>query len=361
MPQRIALIGYGRSGRDIHRATLDHMKDHYIITAGVELDADRRAMMTQEIGCPVYAHFTELYARNDIDLVVNASYSHMHIPITQALLEHGFHVLSEKPAARTAEEVQALINTAEKHNRTYAIFQQSRYAPYFQQVKQVIDSGVLGDIMQINIAFNGYARRWDWQCLQAMNGGSLYNTGPHPMDQALRLLNIEGMPQVTARLSRANTYGDAEDYVKVLLSAPDRPIIDLEISSCCAYDTPTYQVQGTRGGLRGTMQHIDWRFYDEATAPHQALQVASLHGEGHIPLYCGEKLGWHEHSWDIPETQKDMFQYMTLTYYHMLYRHLTQGTPLEITPQQVKQQIAVMEECHRQSPLSRMDVVVPEV
>ena len=37
----------------------------------------------------------------------------------------------------------------------------------------------------------------------------------------------------------------------------------------------------------------------------------------------------------------------------MLYRTMTEGAPLEITPQQVRQQIAVIEECHSQNPLSK--------
>jgi hypothetical protein len=38
-----------------------------------------------------------------------------------------------------------------------------------------------------------------------------------------------------------------------------------------------------------------------------------------------------------------------------VYNHLTQGTPLVVTPQQVRRQIAVMEEAHRQNPLSRLE------
>ena len=42
---------------------------------------------------------------------------------------------------------------------------------------------------------------------------------------------------------------------------------------------------------------------------------------------------------------------MAQSFYEMLYKTLTENVPLEITPQEVRQQIAVMEECHRQNPL----------
>jgi hypothetical protein len=46
---------------------------------------------------------------------------------------------------------------------------------------------------------------------------------------------------------------------------------------------------------------------------------------------------------------------MSAQFYRHLYKTLTGGAPLVITPEQVRQQIAVIEECHRQNPLSRLD------
>ena len=121
----------------------------------------------------------------------------MHVPITLDCLNHGYHVLCEKPLARRAAEVDTLIAAAQENDKILAIFQQSRYAPAFRKLREVIDSGVLGRIVQISIAYNGFARRWDWQTLQEYNGGNLLNTGPHPVDQALQLFGTDIMPQVT--------------------------------------------------------------------------------------------------------------------------------------------------------------------
>ena len=130
-----------------------------------------------------------------------------------------------------------------------AVFQQSRYAPYFRQVRQVIDSGVLGRIVQISISFSGHARRWDWQTLQTFGGGSLNTTGAHFLAQALQLFG-PGYPEVICcQLERTLTLGDAEDYVKLVFRGPDAPTVDIEINSCAAYPPETWQVLGTRGGL----------------------------------------------------------------------------------------------------------------
>jgi scyllo-inositol 2-dehydrogenase (NADP+) len=179
---RVAILGQGRSGRDIHGACLIQMKDKYKIMAVVDPLEDRRKRAENEYGCEAFESHHALFGRDDIDLVINATPSHLHVPITLELLKGGFNVVCDKPFARRVEEVDAMVREAEQSGKLLTIFQQSRYAPYFQQVCKVIDSGVLGRIVQISIAFNGFARRWDWQCVQAFNGGNLLNTGPHPLD-----------------------------------------------------------------------------------------------------------------------------------------------------------------------------------
>ncbi|TDF94442.1 hypothetical protein [Paenibacillus piri] len=63
---------------------------------------------------------------------------------------------------------------------------------------------------------------------------------------------------------------------------------------------------------------------------------------------CREQLAWHEESWDVPEEQgKNLMLAMTEKYYTMLYQTMVHHAPLEATLEQVRQRIAVIEECHR--------------
>ena len=232
-----------------------------------------------------------------------------------------------------------------------AIFQNSRFAPYFEQVKKIIDSGVLGRLVQIDIQFNGYSRRWDWQTMQEFNAGSLYNTGPHPVDQALHLLNYQGNPGVFCKMDRVNSFGDAEDHVKLIITAPDRPLIDVEISACDAYPLFTYKIYGSSGGLKGDMKEINWRWFVPSEVPKQELIREALHDSDWNPMYCKETLAWYEDSWKIDDPS--VFTKGTAKLYDTVYEHLVNGTPLVVTPEHVRQQIWVMEEAHKQNPLPR--------
>lgn len=346
---KVAILGQGRSGRDIHGSYLITDPEHFQIEAAVDPLPDRRSRAAEEYGCAVYADYRELLGRSDLDLIVNATPSHLHVPLTEEFLRAGFNVLCEKPLARRVAEVDRLIAAAQASGKVLAIFQQSRYTPFFVQLQKVIASGVLGRIVQINMAWNGFSRRWDWQTLQKYNGGSLLNTGPHPLDQALQLFG-EGMPQVFCRMDRANTWGDAEDHVKLILSGKGHPLIDLEISSCCAYPCFTYNVYGTQGGLIGSSTEMRWKYFLPAEAPPQRLIEEPLSTPEGLPCYCSETLPWREESWQASEAGGGAFTAAVAALYQMLYRTLTTGALLEITPEQVRRQIAVIEECQRQNP-----------
>jgi len=362
---KVAILGQGRSGRDIHAASLSNLKEKYQIAAIVEPLAKRRERAEKEYGCALYEDYKELFGKNsEIDLVVNATPSHFHVPVTLDLLNHGFNVLCEKPLARTAEQVDSLIEASEKNNKLLAIFQQYRFNAAYREIRRIIESGVLGRIIQISLYTGGFARRWDWQTLQEYNGGSLYNTGPHTVDLSLRFLDYDGMPDVKCFMNRVKTFGDAEDYVKLLMTAPDRPVIDLEISSCNAYPKFQYNIQGEYGGISGSDSKLDYKYYVRETAPFQQLTREPIEHEDGTPAYCGEKLEWVEKTWNIGDSQDESDpSYVpgqppaspTIDFYNMLYNHIVNGGPLEITPKHVRQQIMVMEECHRQNPMSRLD------
>ena len=74
---KIAIIGQGRSGRNIHGAFFKS-EDNTIcqVVAVVERDPQRRQLALEEYpGCAVYEDYRQLFDRDDLDLVVNASFS----------------------------------------------------------------------------------------------------------------------------------------------------------------------------------------------------------------------------------------------------------------------------------------------
>lgn len=353
-PISVGIIGQGRSGHDIHAVALSRMPQLFKIVAIADPDEQNRGRSVQEFGCDAYEDHTKLLDRKDLDLIVNASPSHMHVPLSREFLEHGFHVLCEKPLARSVADVDVLIEASRKSGKVLGVFQQARFSPGFQKMNEIVNSGVLGRIVHIKIFFNSFSRRWDWQTLQANDGGNLLNRGPHPLDQALKLMGAEAVPEITCFMDRVNTYGDAEDFVKLVMSSKGRPIVEVEISSCDAYPQTNYQVSAQYGGIIGTSQKLSWKYFSPELAPKQELIRDPLKNSDGTPSYGLESLAWTEQEWEVPEAIKDVSHHMSEAYYTNLHAAIVEGAELEVTLRQVRDQVAVIQECHRQNPLSRL-------
>lgn len=354
----VAIIGQGRSGRDIHGAFFrSEANEKYNVVAVVDAIEERRERAKAEYGCDVYADYHELFGREDIDLVVNSTFSYMHTPVTIDLLEHGFNVVCEKPMAKTYEDGCRMIAAAKKSGKMFNVFQQSRLAPYYVKLKEILADGRLGEIIQISIFYSSFGRRWDWQTAQGFTGGSVRNSGPHPLDQAMDLLGFPEDVTVFSKLACVNTWGDAEDYAKIVMTVPGKPLVDVEISSCAAFCPYTYNIQCKNGCLVATTNEITVKWFDPEKAPEQKLILTPLFTAERTPSYCVEKLDWQEEKIAVTGTA---FNSAVLKYYDMIYAHLTEGAPMEIVPEQVLPQLKVIDKIHAQNPLAVKDDCVPE-
>ncbi len=347
----VAIIGQGRSGRDIHGKYFKELgTELYNVVAVVDRDARRRERALFEYpGCEVFASYQELYGREDIDLVVNSTISDEHFQVAKDLIENGFNVLVEKPFARTRYECDALIRLAKEKGVKLGVFQQTFLTPYYLKSQEVIASGKLGEIKQIDITFSGFSRRWDWQCAQVTMGGNIYNTGPHPIGFALGYLDFDENFRVAfSSLAHVMSSGDSDDYAKIILAAPGKPVIDLEINNNDAYPASTIKILGSKGTYASTVAKYEMKYIVDGENPERPLVLAPLENEEGYPIYCSENLITHEES---GEFEGDFVMIATSSYYQDMYDYITSGKELRVTPQHAAAIISVIETAHAENPL----------
>ena len=195
---KVAIAGFGRSGRDIHAVYLAG-DPRFKVVAIADALPERREQAVAEHKCKVYEDFHPMIDAGGFDLLVNATPTRFHVPCSLYGFEHGVHVLSEKPSAPTLAEYDRIISASKGAGKLFFPFQNSRFRPEFMKMQEIIASGILGNIVCIRTNWSGFGRRWDWQNFQYQFGGNLYNTGPHPVDQAVVLYG-EAMPKVFCRM-----------------------------------------------------------------------------------------------------------------------------------------------------------------
>ena len=351
---KLAIIGYGRSGRNIHTKLLKQLPELFEIVSYVEGDAERQEMIKQEMDKPVYPEYSALFGRSDeIDLVINASFSQDHARISKDLMKNGFNVVCEKPVARNVAEFQTVLDTARESGRRYYAFQQYRFSPGFNKIMEIMASGILGRIIAVNIREDRFARRWDWQTVHENTAGVLLNNGPHYVDFALAFMGFPQDVKVTAIMDRANYAGNAEDYAKLILQAPGSPLIDLELTASNAYPSKQFLVQGTQGTLSGSSTSLSWKYFKPSELTPLKLDTRPLRNEKGEPVYCSEKLPLHEENWSVDAGDRAPNEYdfteRGLAYYRNLYDNITGDAEFAIKNEQLLLQMKVMEAAHTQN------------
>lgn len=346
---RVAIGGQGRSGYNIHADWLRQVPDKFKIAAVSDQLPERRRDAREQFGAKAYRDWEEMIKVGGFDLFVNALPQPLHPVASIAALNAGCHVVCEKPTCKTVAQFDRIARAANDNHRVFAPFQNNRLQPFFDKMQEVITSGVLGKIVYIRSSWGRFARRWDWQTRQENWGGGLLNTGPHAVDQALCLFGFDRTPHVFARMDCNNPFGgDADDHCTLTLYDPARqaPQIDIVVSNYLHYpQRDTYTVDGTYGGLTGGATALTWRYFDPESAPKHEMWTWSVDRK-----YTREELDWVEETWTLAE-EKTGLESGPERFYNNVYDALKNDGQLLITPAQVRKQIAVMEEAHRQNPL----------
>jgi predicted dehydrogenase len=260
-PIRLGLIGIGRAGWGMHCPELKGKEDKFRFAAACDLLRDRRDKMAATYACKVYEKVEDLVADPDVEMVDVASRSNDHFAHTVMALKAGKDVFLEKPMCETYAQARRLQAAAARAKGKLYVRHNCRCEKVFLHVREIIASGILGNVYQVKLVRGWYARRDDWQTLKRFGGGLLLNWGPHIVDHALQLLESPVKRQ-WSDLKRIAAIGDAEDHVKIVLQGANGRVVDLEVTGGAALGGPEYLVWGTRGSLRAVGSSITVRYID---------------------------------------------------------------------------------------------------
>ncbi|GIT82196.1 oxidoreductase [Leifsonia sp. LS1] len=335
-PISVGISGLGRAGWDLHARTLREMTDRFRIAAVCDGLADRREQATTELGARAYSTFAELVADDEVELVVVAVPSHAHAEQATEALAAGKHVLVEKPFATSFEQAAAMFEASTQADRLLIASQNMRFEAGFLRIKELVESGRLGEIVQIRVAWQNFRRRWDWQTLRKLGGGALGNDGTHVIDQVLLLIDEEVEPVFSRLAHTPLSLGDAEDYAKIILSGPEAPVVDLEFSSACAYPGDQWLVAGTRGSLAGGHGKYRAKYIDPDLLQHREVSPDPTSDRG----YGKEDLPWVEETFDV-STETYTMSHRRL--YGAIHDSLRNGAAAPVSPKSVLRQLEIIE------------------
>ncbi len=264
-PVRVAVVGVGRAGWGMQCSEIDRRPSMFTVVAGCDTYAPWRERFADRYpSARITDTIDDVLGDPAVELVSIATRSVDHYAHAMRALRAGKIVFVEKPMCSTYEQARSLCAESDRGPGTLYVRHNRRFEPGFRAVRSILESGLIGDPVQIRLSRTSYGRRNDWQTLLEFGGGQLSNWGSHIIDHALQFLGAPAMPlrSVHASLARVAAVGDAEDHVKIVLTGQTGTVVDVEVSGGAAIASPEYLIWGTKGGLTGGGGTLHLRYLD---------------------------------------------------------------------------------------------------
>ena len=188
---RIGIIGFGNMGTFHARYLSQGEVAGATLGAICDTDPERLKLARETHGkdLPLFESAEALFAAKVVDAVIVATPHYFHPPIAVQGFANGCHVLVEKPAGVYTKQVREMIEAAAKSGCVFGVMFNQRCRPYHQKVKDIVQSGELGDIRRVVYVITdwfrpqAYYNSGGWRATWGGEGGGvLANQCPHNLD-----------------------------------------------------------------------------------------------------------------------------------------------------------------------------------
>ncbi len=266
---RIGVIGLGGVAQLVHLPNLCKMPD-VIIPAVAEINNNRLSAIADKFNVKErYKDYKEMLSKSELDGVIISTPTNTHKQVAIDCLTAGKHVLVEKPLARSAEEVVAIVSTAKKYKKNLMVGMNLRYRPDAMLLKSLINSGEIGEPFYLKC---GWIRRqssesnWFTQ-KKAAGGGVILDLGILLLDLSLWLMNFPKISSVSNQNFSLVTKS-VEDTSISFIKCSGSKIITMEMSWSLPVEKDSFyfNVFGSKGNASlnpfGVQKKIENQFVD---------------------------------------------------------------------------------------------------
>ena len=240
----VGLASFGMSGLVFHGPLLK-ANPAYQVCKILERSSNHSVKMFPD--SEIVRNYNEIFNDPEIDLIVVNTPDNLHYSMTKSALEAGKHVVVEKPFTLKVSDGEELIKLSEKAGKILTVFQNRRWDSDFLTVKEIVNSGWLGNLIEFELHFDRYKdfiQENTWKEEPGTGSNVLYNLGSHLIDQALVLF---GLPDsVFADLNIVRDGSGIIDYFHIHLYYDGFKAI-LKSSYQVREPGPKYMIHGSRG------------------------------------------------------------------------------------------------------------------
>ncbi|WP_088288201.1 Gfo/Idh/MocA family protein [Kineosporia sp. A_224] len=280
----VGIVGFGWMGQ-VHAKALTRVMQHYRdlgavprLVAVADPASDGRLDYARDVFgiTSSTADWTELVARDDIDLVCVAGPNYTHRDVAVAAAKNGKHIWVEKPAGRNLAETVEIADAVAAAGVASAVGFNYRNAPAVELARKLVAEGRIGEVRHVRVQMLGdYCAHPDgaltWRFVRELAGsGVIGDLASHGLDLAQYVAGpigavlaeastfISERPQAAAAASHFSRGGDGprlpvenEDHVLALLrfTGGARGVLEASRASVGEQNSYAFEVHGSTGAL----------------------------------------------------------------------------------------------------------------
>jgi len=251
----VGIVGFGKIAQ---RMYVPHIAAHPNAQLAAIADSHEgtREMAVSQFGIPLtFGDYHEML--DAVDAVCVCAPNSFHAPITIAALGQGKPVMVEKPMAMNLDEAQRMVTAAKKANTLLMVNQSQRFTPLFQRAKEVMDSGLIGDILGVRTIFGHSGPTWwspesDWFFKKDVAGfGPIADLGIHRVDMVRHLTGMEFQEVYSAVSHMRKGQGDVEDNAVIVGKLTNGALASVTVSwTIHGRVEDTMDIFGSKGTLK---------------------------------------------------------------------------------------------------------------
>ena len=245
---RIASIGLGWWS-DVLADAVNRSSNQLKIVSCYTRSPDKREIFSQKYKCANANSYQEILDDPNIDGIINTSPNHVHLETTKAAANSGKHIFLDKPIANNVWEAKEITEECKKSGITLSIGYQRRRESHFRWIKNQIDTGEFGTLVQAeaNISRDreGKFELGHWRyTADGMPGGVMLQIGLHYVDVLTMLLGP--IKSVSGMASQLVLPGDNPDVGTLLMHHENGAISSLSTSYASASEYYLLNVYGKK-------------------------------------------------------------------------------------------------------------------
>lgn len=239
------IIGYGHMG-SWH--VNHYLKSDVVHLSGIYDIDPAKSALAEANGIHAYPSFEAVLADPAVDFVLIATPNEFHKPLAIAALEAGKHVISEKPVTLSSADLEEMIAAAKRANRCFTVHQNRRWDCDYLMMKQVYESGDMGDVTSIESRYHGSRGiPGDWRGQKEHGGGMIYDWGVHLIDQMVGIVSDRQIERVFCHCNHITNF-EVDDGFKLDLFYEGGLTARVEVGTSNFIALPRFYMTGTNGG-----------------------------------------------------------------------------------------------------------------